>query len=302
MNLFTVIAAEGIEGNIVQGNRAKYIIAGQNDVKQELVFRTEVSHNFSKSNKFKVGFYLSHDSHNYYKTLDELLWADFHLDYPSDISANNSFDILDNDIRTPNNLIYENERFGHDFIISEIKPKAYAMFISKNEKLSYLIAANIGYNLMQRTGIMQNFAFTNSSLGKSDWLKSMNYRINFGLQYKLNKNMHLNLESFYASSSPGFRDIYNFPEISSVVSNLNNYQIASAELNYKIRTKKLNIDLNFYTNNELNRNFNYHYYDEIRSQNVIIKTEGLNNSNNGLELGLEYKIIDCLSINLAGSW
>ncbi len=302
-SLFSVIDADGIEGNDIQGKLANFIIAGQSDIKNELVLNTEISHKFSVRNKFKTGINLSYDSHNYFKTLDDLLLAEFHVDYPSDIRAWWVTDREpDNNLLIRNNLIYENERFGYDFKMSEIKPKAYAVFSSENETLSLIIAANIGYNLMQRTGNMQNFKFPDNSLGKSDWLTSLNYRLNFGLGYKPNENMQIAIQAFYASVSPGFRDIFLYPEMNSEISNLNTFQIASAELNYKLRVDKLKLDVNIYTYNELNRNFNYHFYDEISAANIYIRTEGLNNSNNGVELGLEYTIIDCLSFNFAGTF
>lgn len=302
-NLYNVNDADGIIDNDILGNKARYIIAGQNDIKHEFVLNSEISHNFSAKNKFKTGINLSYDNHNYFKTLDELLWADFHVDYPGDITAwwvNDQNP--DNNLLIRNNLIYENEKFGYDFIINELKPKAHAIFSSENDKLSYLIAANIGYNLLQRTGNMQNFKFPNNSLGKSDMRSSLNYRLNVGLRYNLKENMQIAFETFYTSASPCFRDVFFYPEISSEISDLNNYQIASAELKYKLRLEKFKLDFNIYSYNELNRNFNYHYYDEIRAESVFIRTEGLSNSNNGLELGLEYSITDWLSFNFAGTF
>ena len=302
-NPYRVNDAEGTLGNDIVGNKASYIIAGQNNIKHEFVLNSDISHNFSTKSKFKTGINLSYDSHNYFKTLDELLWADFHIDYPSDNTAWWVTDQNpDNNLLIRNNLIYENDKFGYDFIINELKPMAHAIFSSENDKLSYLIAANIGYNLMQRTGNMQNFKFPNNSLGKSDMRSSLNYRLNVGLRYNLKENMQVAFESFYTLASPSFRDVFFYPEISSEISDLDNYQIASAELKYKLRLEKFKLDFNIYSYNELNRNFNYHYYDVIRAESVFIRTEGLSNSNNGLELGLEYSITDWLSFNFAGTF
>jgi hypothetical protein len=293
-NLFPVLDANGIEGNTVIGNRAKFRIEERRNDHSHLGFNSVYNKDVNEHLDITGGVNLSWFQGYHFKILNDLLGADFMVDvdkYSEDSTA------MQNDIRTPNRIITKGDRFGYDYTLNVNKYEVFGQSEFTYNMIDFYIGANVSKTQFWRTGKMQNGKFQDSSLGDSEKQNFTDFGLKAGLTYKINGRNFVNANAAYITRAPYVRNAYVSPRTrDDIIKDLKSEKITSGDISYIFRSPFLKSRLTFYYAEFKDQTWvRGIFFDDLHVfGNYILK--GLNTKSMGMELGLEVKTTPTLTL------
>ncbi|MEZ4964039.1 MAG: carboxypeptidase-like regulatory domain-containing protein [Saprospiraceae bacterium] len=239
-NAFSTISdANGIPGNTVEGLQSIYIVENQRSKNTEAGANLFLTHTFGDRISLNGGAQYRWYRGENYKLLDDLLGGDFWVDW--DFFGN--FDSQTNplarnsDVRTPNHIIYEGDKFGWDYNENIRRANGWLQWQFSLPQFQIFAGAEIGSSSMSRTGNMQNGRFPNRSLGESEKVSFSTYGVKGGVTWKMNGRNYLYANGYYGTRAPLFRNSFVAPRTRDlVVPNLEVSNIQSVEGGYMLRS------------------------------------------------------------------
>jgi len=297
-NLYTAKDVDGIAGNDVEGLRAKYIVENQ--------WNNQISGGVGSVYNRKmgdlllsVGLYAQAQRNHYFKTLEDLLGADFWLNV--DQFAEQMFvdpNAAQNDLQNPNRLIRKGDVFGYNYNIFNTKAEFFVQAEYETEKFDFYAAAELSDKMFYREGLYQTGRFPDNSLGKSATYNFLNYAFKGGVVYKLSGRQFITVNGAFLTQAPSSRNVYVSPSTRDfTVNNPMNEQISTGDINYILRYPKLKMRLTYYYTERKNAiTVRQYYHDEYNSM-VNYVMQGVNTLNQGIEFGIDGTIVGGLSGN-----
>jgi hypothetical protein len=299
-NLHMVQNANGIEGNNVVGNRAKYIVEEYRVDPRRGGIYSVYNLQLNERTHITAGFNgYKHVSRNF-RVLKDLLGADYWVDLNQfaerDLTDANAGQ---NDLSTPNKIIGVGERFSYDY---DIHVNYQETFGNIEYKIKSHIDGYAGISLSHtgfwRVGNLQNGAFPDNSIGASEKQNFNNYMIKAGWVYKITGRHMITLNGMYGTKAPMVANAFTSPRTrNEVVANLSNIEVLSGDINYIVRYPKLKARVSaFYTeinNQTWARNF---YHDEYRTF-VNYMMYDMDQLFMGIEAGVEHNITSTWQVN-----
>lgn len=295
-NLFTVQQANGTNENIT-GLRSKYIVEERRSDRQQLVFTSNLTYRPNPRNTISGGLHASLGQTRQFKTVNDLLGGEFWLDI--DQFAERDFEdptVSQNDIRIPNRVVREGERFGYDFTghINQFDGFVQSSWILP--RWDFYVGGMLSHTRFWRTGHMQNGRFPEKSLGEGNQHDFTNFGLKGGVTWKITGRQYLTANTKFTTRAPYFRDAYISSRIrDEIIEGLGNETIISGDLNYFIRTADFKSRLTVYYTEFQDQTWSRSYFhDDFRSFVNYIMT-GVNTRHAGLELGIEVNFSPTLS-------
>lgn len=295
-NLYSVNDANGIKGNTVTGNRAKYIIEDYRSDVQNFGFNSTISHQLSESMILAGGIDANVYKSFNFKVLDDLLGADYWLDidqfalrdFADPASAQSNTDI-------PNRIVKVGDKFGYDYDININTINGFAQVEGKSAKIDWYGGLSLSNTRYWRTGNVANGLFPTDSKGNSEIQSFLNYGVKGGLDYKITGRHIISVNVAYLTKAPNTMDAFVSPKTrNQVLDNLQSEIITSGDINYLVRYPNVKIRLTgFYTtiaNKSWTRSF---FHDELNTFVNYMMT-GVDQLFIGTELGAEVKITSTL--------
>ena len=296
-NLYTVEHVGGIDSINITGNRAKYMIEDRRYDLKRFDFATLFSKELDEKTKLSTGVnYMSSQTHNY-KTVEDLLGADWWLDIDQFAERDFSDDyIIQSDVSNPNNIVEQGDAFGYDYIININKANVFAQAETKLNRIDLFGGFDLSYTEFWRTGNMRNGKFPAASFGNSPTHKFFNYAVKAGANVKITGRNFILLNASYRTVAPYTRDAFISPRTRHhVVDNLTSEQIYTGDLSYFYRSPYLQAKITgFYTKFEDGLESTSFYHDELRTFVNYTMTE-VDRVHYGGELGIEAKLTSTIS-------
>jgi hypothetical protein len=286
------------------GNRAKYIVEERRSDHSQWLFNSVARHNLTDRIVLTAGLDASLFKGNQFKVMSDLLGADWWIDV--DQFAERDFDdpnLYQNDLRNPNRLIDEGERFGYDFTANINKVEFFAQSEFSFTKVDFFVAASVSHSSFWRTGHMQNGRFPDNSFGDSEKNNFLNYGIKGGATYKITGRHYLDFNAGYQTRAPYFRDAYISSRVRDhVIEGLTNEQVLSVDASYIVRAPIVKSRFTVYYSEFLDQTWNRSFYHESYNTFVNYIMKDVDTRNLGIEFGLEANITPDLSVNAVGAW
>lgn len=291
-NLFTVNDANGIVGNSITGNRAKYIVEEYFNNHSQYSWNTNWNYKWNDNLNLDAGVNLSSYTSNNFKEIKDLLGADFWVDV--DQFAEREFvdpNAAQSNLAIPNHVVVAGDKFGYNYDINIQKYNAFSQLEWKGSKLDSYLALTLSGSKFWRTGKVQNGLFPTNSLGDSEKLTFVNPGAKAGLLYKLTGRHMLQLNAAYLSRAPLSTNVFTSPRTrNDVVQDIKSETIKTADINYLVRFPGLKLRMTaYYTLMEDKTWSRSFYHDELKSFVNYIMT-GVNQSFMGIEVGSEIKL------------
>lgn len=289
-NTETVANADGIAGNSVTGQRSVYIVENRHSDSRELGSNLLLRHTLTTRINLNGGLNYQFYKGKNYKILDDLLGGDWWLDinrfaaqdFPNEPNKPQS------DIRTPNNLIKEGERFGYDYDENIRKAGAWAQAQFSLKKFQFFAGAEAGQTQFWRTGNMQVGLFENNSLGDSEKFKFPTWGAKGGAVYKLNGRNYLYSNGFVGTRSPQFRDVFLAPRTrNSANSNIETFKTRAIEGGYQLRAPYYKARVTAYLTDFLGEVETYQVFSPTYNEFGTISVRNINRRHMGIEIGGE---------------
>lgn len=301
-NLYTVEDVGGEEGVDITGNRAKFIVEDRRYDLSRIDFASLFSKELNETTNLIAGInYLSSKTHNY-KLVEDLLGADWWLDIDQFAERDNADDvyIIQSDVSNPNNVVYEGELFGYDYVTNISKSSAFAQAETKLEHIDLFAGVDVSYTEFWRTGNMRNGKFPANSYGNSPTYKFLNYGVKGGANVKITGRNFVLLNAAYLTRAPFVRDAFVSPRTRhDVVDNLTSEKIYTGDISYFYRSPNIQAKITgFYTQFNDGIQSSSFYHDELRTF-VNYAMTGVNKTHYGAELGIEAKLTSTLSATFA---
>ncbi|MBK6525956.1 MAG: TonB-dependent receptor plug domain-containing protein [Crocinitomicaceae bacterium] len=302
-NIHTVKDVNGVAGNDLEGLRAKYIV--------ENLWNNQISGGFGstynrKMNKLNLsmGVYAQMQQNHYFKTVEDLLGADYWLDV--DQFAEQAFvdpNAAQNDLQTPNRVVYKGDIFGYNYNIVNIKSELFAQAEYSTEKFDFYGALELSNKMFWREGLYQTGRFPDNSLGKSETHNFFNYAVKGGAVYKLSGRQFITVNAAYLTQAPSSRNAYLSPRTRDFVAgNLKNETIYTGDVNYIVRYPKLRMRLTYYYTERKDAILLRSFYHDDYNALVNYMMEGVDYLDHGIEFGIDANVIGGFSVNAVAAY
>ncbi len=300
----TIYDANGIAGENVEGYRAQYIIEERRYDQQSIALNTTMNKIVNSKLKVDGGLLARYYVTKNFKTLVDLLGADYWVDV--DKYAERDFgdpDSAQNDIRIPNHIIREGDKFGYNYDAVVVNSRAWSQAFWNLPRLDIYTAGYLSYTSFWRVGYMQNGRFPDNSLGKSKPNNFLNYGVKLGLTGKISGRHYVVLHTGYMTEAPTFMNSYISPRTRDfVVPDLKSEKIFSIDAGYYLRSPRLKASINlFYTSFNDRTKVRSFYHDGYRAFVNYVLT-GINTAHQGVELAVDAKISSSITATAAGSF
>jgi len=299
----------------LNGGQARYVIEERRLDHSQVALSSHLNYEINQHIYFSGGFNVNLYKSRNYKVINDMLdgmtdvntgdayegyWIDIdqyaERDFPSDTS------MLQNDLNDPNRKIRKGDVFGYDYDIHINKGSLWGLGEFTYNHFDFYAGLNLTGTQYWRVGNMKNGRYTDDSYGKSKVNSFCDYAIKAGVTYKPSGRHYVVLNGAYMTMAPSFSDIHLSPRIrNTVIPEIDKKKIFSADLSYIIRYPKIAGRITaFQTMFWDDIKLSSFYHDDLQTfVNYIVY--GLDKVHQGIELGVEVKIIPSLSAVLAGS-
>ena len=293
--------------NLSNGNSIYALYEDRNDdtqISANTIFRTELNDNIDINASVS---YRKLNSKNFAQMLD-LLGGGGYLNVDS---FSESIDEAQNDLRNPNRLVQEGEKYRYNFEIDANVIDAFAQAQFKYNKVDLYVAGKISQTDYQRNGLYENGRFQGSrSFGKSEKVDFTNFSAKGGFTYKISGRHLIDVNAGFVTKAPTIRNTFsNSRENNDIVVGLTDEKITSADISCIIRTPKIKGRITgYYTKFKDATEISFFYADGISGisdtesaafvQEVVT---GIDKRNIGLEFGMEYQITPTIKLKGAAA-
>ncbi len=290
----TIHDANGISANSVTGKMARYFLEESRIDNNEWSLNTTLEHAFASYLAGYLGLtYRTADIH-YFKTVDDLLGADFVYDIDKyNISYSHS-DSYQPDLNIPNKVAAEGDIIGYDYVAKLQNASAWTQIKAEGRRLTGFVALSLAQKTMQRVGNMRNGHFPDNSYGPGEKKSFLNYGIKSGLTFKINGRNYLFANAYQATRAPFFRDAYLSPRTrEQFVPDLANEKLLAVEAGYLLNAPGIKARLRAYYYTRQNRTRTITFFSDLSSIDFkfgSLALTGLDTRNVGTELAVEAKL------------
>lgn len=300
----TVDSVDGIAGNRVSGKRGRYILENRMQDIKKLDFGTTYNNAITDHIAVSTGLTYQFLINNNYKKVDDLLGADFYVDVNQFALRDfpDSFSMAQNDLRHPNRILHEGDKFGYDYVVNVHHASGWLQSVFTYNKVDFFLAAQLSYTGFWRDGKVVNGLFPTRSFGKSAVQNFINYGFKGGVTYKANGRNYLYLNGAYETYAPYFENTFLSPRTrNDVVDNLKSESVYSFEVGYKLVMPKVKLKASLYYTQFMNKTTNTTYYLDDYRTFINYTMTGIDQRHWGGELGLEYNFYKGFSVTAAAS-
>ncbi|MGB0886878.1 MAG: TonB-dependent receptor [Vicingaceae bacterium] len=300
-NLYTQTNVDGVDGNNVTGNRAKYIIEEARSDISNYGFNTVFTHQKNSNLLLTGGLNADLYKSNNYKLVNDLLGADFWVDVDqfaerdfSDESAAQA------DLNNPNRIIKEGDRFGYDYDINIHTYKVFGQAEITSAKVDWYAALSFSHTSYWRTGNYKNGLFPDDSYGDSEKSNFLNYGVKGGATYKISGRHLIQANAASMSRAPYSRTAFVSPRTrGQVVPDLESEKIFSGDINYIVRYPKVKTRATLYHTTIKDKTWSRSFYHDELNTFVNYMMTDVDQVFTGLELGAEVNIVPTVTVSAA---
>lgn len=286
-NLYVLPSQLG-QGIVSNETRARYIL--ENKIEDLNNFGINSVYN-KRINSFfiSVGFNANSYKNRKYKELEDLLGASYWLDYDQ-FAQNLGIDVVyqQNNIDEPDKKIKKGDKFGYDYLINVNKAELWTQAEYSFEKFDVYAGSSFSGTKVWREGFIANGKFPTSSKGESEKLLFLNTGIKGGVTYKISGRYFLTANGTFLSRMPEVNNLFSSPRSrNDIVKDVVSEKIWSGDINYLIKYPGLKFRFTYYYTQINDQTWLRSYYDDTYNNNINLIMKGVNQSNQGIEIGVE---------------
>lgn len=299
----TIENANG-SGEAKTGKLAAYVVQNQRTDNDKIAFNSNVSAFVNDNTSVYGGLRYQMDKVHNYILVDDLLGADYYVDLDKfaerDFPNNN--DALQSDLRRPNRILGEGDRYGYDYDIVNNKATAWGMWEQKFDRIDYFVVGDVSYNSFYREGFMQNGKFPDASLGKSETQNFLNYTAKAGATFKLDGRNYFSANGMLKTRAPYARYAYVSPRTrDELLPDLSNETVMAGELSYVFKYPRISGRLTGYYTEFKNKIESFNMYFDVERSFGNYTLRDVNTKHQGLEFGVDFKATQTLSVRGAAA-
>ena len=286
------------------GGDALYYQERRNNDQMMAAFNSTFSHSLNKNSKYSAGVQYSFTKGMHYKTMEDLLGANKYTDVDKfaakDYGMNS--EMAQNDLRNPNRLIGEGDKFGYNYNIFVHKANAWTQYQYNAKHISFGVGGNIDGTAMEREGLMQNGRAKENSYGRSGVATFLGGGGKASFSWRPNAFNRITLSAVYQSQAPLARNSFVAPRLhNNYVNGLENEDIISADVLYSFRAGNLTGQIGGYYTKFMHQTEQTAYYNDQVNTFTYMSMNGIEKEHFGLEFAFNYQATNNLSFYFIGN-
>lgn len=192
---------------------ASYILENRHSNQFNLLMNSTINHRLNDYMSLQGGIGVNYTRASYYKTVRDLLGADYWLDVDMYTEGNypENPNIALNDINNPMAHAKEDDKFGYWYDINALQVNAWLQNMINLPQWDINYGLKLSYTQFQRDGKMRNGRAPENSYGKGDTHRFDNGAIKAGATYKLDGRNFFMVHGEYATRAPLLDKAYVAP-------------------------------------------------------------------------------------------
>lgn len=298
--LYNINYLSKLEGD---GN-AIYMVEERRSDLFEASFNSTLNTKLSPNVKLDAGIGLRTSLSKQFKTVDDLLGAEYVLDI--DKFAERDFPgestVIQNDLNRPGRRAYKDDKFGYDFDLRVNSGNVWLQNEYTSPKIDFTYGARVAYTAFQRKGNMKNGRYPDSSYGKGKQHNFVDFGFKTGLTYKITGRHFLTANLSYGTEAPLANYAYISPRITdNIAKDLESAKIFAVDVNYVFSLPKVNGRVSVFRTAFFDQMDRISYYHDAERTFINHVLTGVDKINQGVELGLSYKMTNNWSFDLTGT-
>lgn len=288
----------------LDGKQGRYMIEHRHNDQNQLNLSSYINHEVNDRVKINGGIELTSNIGNYYKTVEDLLGADYWVDIDQfaerDFPGNDT--TIQNDLNDPNRVLGVGDKFGYEYDLHQQNANIWAVANFSTLKLDYYFGGQFSYTSFWREGFMRNGRYPDNSYGEGEKHNFADYGLKAGATYKITGRHFVEANAVLMSRAPSMRNSYLSARVrDAVVPDIQSEQIAGGELSYHLRTPAVKGRITLYhTLFKHQSEVNSYYHDSLRTF-VNQSIYNISKVHQGLEVGAEIKLTSVFSVIAAAN-
>lgn len=220
-------------------------------------------------------------------------------------------DLAQSDLRNPNRVVSEKDRYKYNYEIDAETYDAFAQMQFKFKHLDFYVGGQVGQTNYQRTGLYENGFFPGeASYGKGEKIDFTTYAGKIGGVYKITGRHLVDMNVAYAQKAPTIRNSYsNVRQNHEIITDLKEVKNQSLDLSYIYKSPLLNVRVTgFYVGFQDETDVVFYFTEDLTglpatdgSAFVQEVMSGIERKHYGVEFGAEMQILPTLKLKAAGS-
>jgi hypothetical protein len=283
---------------------ATYYLEDNHSNQINLILSSTLNHRFTSAFSLQGGVSVNYTKASYYKTIRDLLGAEFMYDkdmytegnYPEnpDIAYN---DVLNKDVKR-----YVGDKIDYWYDLNVIKAGAWLQNTINTAHWDVNYALQMSHTGFYRYGHMQNGRYLTTSYGKGKGHSFDNAAIKAGATYKIDGRNFFAINGEYGTRAPLLDRAYSAPRYSDgLASGLTSERVASVDLSYIWNYRQFRGTITgFYTDVD-NGTERSSFFDDIFGSYMNYTLTGVRKTYKGIEIGMALKVTPSVTISFAGT-
>lgn len=230
------------------------------------------------------------------------------------INQNVPRNLSQSDVRNPNRIAREGERYKYNYDFDVNVASAFAQAQFKYNTVDFYVGAHVSHTSYQRTGLYENGFFqgggNDGSFGKSDLLDFTNFGLKAGFTYKITGKHLIDVNSSYFTKAPPLRSSFsNARQTNAKVIGLESETVQSVDLSYIFRSPILKARITgFYSGFQDGSDIGFYFTEDLAGLGIdtgdAFVQEILTNVERrhvGVEVGIEAQVTPTIKLKGAAS-
>jgi len=291
---------------------AKYALERRHNDLMETSFNSTYNNQISKELKLTAGVEAKYSKGIHYKTMDDLLganqWIDIDQFAERDLTGlllGKDASISQNDLRNPNRVIKNGDKFGYDYDLDIFTANAFVQNQWKLSNVDLFYAAKVTYTEFSRLGRMENGRATADSVqsyGRGAKWSKVTPSVKAGATYKIDSRNKLAINALAEYRSPMPNTAYISPRIKDgFLPGLSQEKILSYDLTYSFSYPGVKGRITGFQTHTQDGVELASYYDDSYRTFINHSLSGVNKLYQGVEAGVAIKLNSSFTLKLAGT-
>jgi len=290
--------------------RSNYIIEERHTDQLDFNAAASLVHQFRSGMRLVWGLNLRANKTEYYDRLKDLLGGDYWLDVDKFAERDMGSDPLnyqnDLDYYRANGharVAVEGDKISYDYDANLRDSRLWLLYTLNRGGFELNLGGEAGYTSMWRTGRVRKGLFPDNSLGDSEKLDYLTYRVKTNLGYRFSSAHSVALNFTYLQDAPKFQSAFVSPRTrNQVTPGLKEEHLLGADLTYNLNLPWLQARLSGYYTRLTDQSKVISFYDDTQSSFTNFAMSGIDKRFYGVELGFSVPVYNGLALQGALSW
>ena len=263
-----------------------------------------LKHNIDRYTTVNAGINLNHTTGMFYKTMNDLLGANYHTDIDRFASSDYGTysDEAQNDLDHPNRRIRKGDKFGYNYHINVNKGQAWTSYSFTKDNVSGVFNANINGTTIERVGKMRNGRAPEHSKGSSGTAKFLGGGLKAQIGVSAGAHHFFNLSGGFEFRPPVANvSFLNVQTRNAFVFDLKDEFDMFAEATYKFNFGKLRGQVKGFLTQFDDVTEQSQFFDDIKQEYSYLSMTNIKKRHYGVELTAEYRFTSDFSMDFVGT-